>query len=124
MTFEKFVRKYDGKIIEDDGCVMSTDAIQFVTAFRAMLKSGLPDCILHVRAGHYYLSGFVIAPSGKITYIYYSIQRGDFPLDFSRKDPMSAILYREAESEQDFHGGQNHFCSVLNISELYQFVLR
>lgn len=124
MKFENFVKKYDGKVIEDHGCVMSSDALQFATAFRTMLKSELPDCTIKMHTGHYDVSGFVIAPSGAITYISYEIQRGNFPLDFSRKDPMGAVLYRSAQSDKDFHGGPNNFCAVSKIKDIFKFVMR
>lgn len=124
MKFASFIKKYDGKVIEDDGCVMSTEARRFVTAFRTMLKSELPDCTIKMHAGHYDLSGFVIAPSEKITYISYFIQRGNLPLDFARTDPMGAVLYRSAQSDKDFHGGPNHFCAVARIKDLCTFAMR
>ena len=58
---DKFLKKWNGKAIEDDGAYMSKEAMSFVTAFRNMLKRELGDKydIVQLKAGHYCLSGFI-----------------------------------------------------------------
>lgn len=111
---KRFQQMYDGKTIEDDGCYMSDEAKKFVTAFRSMLKRMLPDCKVTIKAGHYDLYGFV-SRNGYTEYISYSIPRYRQPIRFDETGAMNGVLYRSAKDVHDFHGGQNHFCSILDL---------
>lgn len=111
-----FTKKWNGVPVEDYGCVMSKQAKSFATSFRNMVKKNVPDgCTVKIQAGHYFVSGFVTSPEGKTVYVSYSIPRMETPVDCYANDPMFGVLIRYAKDDNDFTGGQNHFCSLNDL---------
>lgn len=114
---DKFLKKWNGKAIEDDGAYMSKEAKSFVTAFRNMLKRELGEKydIVQLKAGHYCLSGF-IEYNGMCIYVSYDIPRSGAAID-ADAGSVNGCLYRCAKGPKDFTGGHNNFCSIRRLPE-------
>lgn len=119
MNFEQLAKKYNGKGIEDCGAYTGDEFAQFSKDFRSALKefahSFDGQCVNYSK-GHYDVSGFIEHPAGYV-YVSYSVPRGEYPINASRRDPMEGVLYRKAESMTDYHGGPNQFTSLKEFTE-------
>ena len=113
MGMQEFADKWNGVRVQDDGCLMSGEARQFVTQFRNALKKDLPDAEIAVQPGHYDLYGFVSA-NGHTVYISYNIPRHGLPVNCNDCGA-NGILYRTAKNTRDYTGGPNHFCGFLDL---------
>lgn len=112
----RLIKKYQGKAVEDAGCYMSKEAKSFVSMFRNALKREFIDTSVEVvscKAGHYFLYGF-LQNGDKYVYFSYDIPRYGKPID-SFADGLDGVLYRTAESTNDFHGGTNHYTSMVEL---------
>ena len=115
MGMREFAKKWNGVRVQDDGCVMSGEARQFVTQFRNALKKDLPNAEITIKPGHYDLYGFV-SENGHTAYISYNIPRNGLPVNCSDCG-VNGILYRTAKNTRDYTGGPNHFCGFLEFPE-------
>lgn len=115
---DKFITTWDGRGVQDDGAYTSKEFKGFSLQFKNFLKRILPNgaAVTGWTTGHYFLSGF-IRKNDNCYYISYSIPRGESPLDFGTDGPFSGVLFRTAENEKDYHGGQNTFCSVKGLKK-------
>lgn len=119
MKRESFFKKYDGKGIEDDGCVTSAEFNAFARDFKAYLDGEIKREGIKIhsfRRGHYDIVAFV-ERNGKYLYVSYSVPRGSMPVDFTASSPLLGVLVRAAKGPKDYTGGMNHFCSVRNLGE-------
>lgn len=72
-----FMKNWNGRAVEDNGCYMSKEAKSFVTAMKNMLKRKLTPYginVLSLKPNHYDCSGF-LEKDGYYVYISYSIPR-------------------------------------------------
>lgn len=115
---DKFLKKYNGHLFEDEHSVCSRDFKRFAAGFKEYLKRNLPSSfsIKEHSCGHYDLSGFVEA-GGK--YVYYSWSWDRFsPLDVKECcGCRRGLLYRTAMNTADYTGGYNNFCSLEEAPE-------
>ena len=114
---KKFIEKYQGKILQDDGSVVSAEFKKFFSDFRRAYKAefkkyGITLTVLN--KGHYDLSGFVTR-DGKCVYFSYNYRRG-LPLDMFADGVMTGALYRTAANLNDFRGGHNNFCRLAELA--------
>lgn len=113
MKITGFVKKYQGKVLEDHGSVLSPEFIRFAadvkSTIRAICKENGAD-LVKWSTGHYDVSGFVLK-NGKYVYFSYSEPR-HLPIDLNRHDAWDGILIRTAAHEKDYTGGQNNFCNI------------
>ncbi len=108
-------KKWNGKVIEDWGSVMSEDGKKFYKAFKNFLKRSFPEAeVIGFKPNHYDASGF-ICKDGKYIYINHSIDRGRGYVDFSETGSFNGVLYRTAENDKDYKGGMNHFCNMYEL---------
>lgn len=116
MQVQGFMKKYQGKILQDDGAYKSQEFINFAKDFRSVIKD-LADTIGATieswNVGHYYVSGF-LEKEGKYIYFYYNEPR-HMPIDLLRSDAHMGILYRTAKGSKDYTGGCNQFCNLLDF---------
>lgn len=115
-------KKYNGKRLADDGSVVSKEYKSFQNAFVRTLKAiaDIEDAkVVRVTKGHYYISAF-IERNGKYAYVYYGGIDRTF-IDFTN---VKRVMYcRSAESDQDFIGGMNIFCSLENLPHFINEIL-
>lgn len=110
----KFIKTWNGKTIEDCGCVCSDEFKSFTRQFKNALKRTFPDCeIIGFKPNHYDFSGF-LKKGNKYIYISYNEPREQI-LDMARSDCANGILYRTAKNEKDYRGGANNFCSFFEL---------
>lgn len=117
MKINSFVRKYDGKILEDSGAYKSQEFIQFARDMKSTIREickGAGAELVKFSVGHYDVSGFAVK-NGKYVYFSYSEPRL-LPIDFDRSDSLRGILIRKADHDKDYHGGYNNFCNIYTFS--------
>ena len=113
----KIFRKWDQKLIDDDGCVMSKEAMSFYRAFKNYLKRNLPTDaeLIGFKPNHYDTSGFVKL-GDRYVYVSHNLRAGArTQADFTRKDAFGGVLIRTAKSSKDYCGGRNQFTSINNL---------
>ena len=123
---KEFISKWDGRELEDAGCVMSNEAKQFSRALKAVVSTICKNrgytLVTHT-TGHYFCSGFIKKDTA---YVYYHY---DFPrslqLDLTGKEHryMDSILVRSAKDNKDFTGGQNQFCHIYSFAGMVDGIL-
>jgi hypothetical protein len=117
MTISGFLRKYNGKVIEDWGAYNSDESKQMCRDFNNMLKQELKSINAHVKitSGHYCFSG-MIEIDNKFVYVSYDIPRGNYAsIDINDASAMNGVLVRTAEHATDWTGGHNNFSSLKNV---------
>ncbi len=123
---EKLCKKYHGNSVEESYSVMSAEAKGFVRDFKNALKREFAPYgaeLIGFKPNHYDTSGF-IKIGDRFVYVSYSIPRYDEKFDFYDRSMRNHVLYRTAESEKDYRGGGNHFCSLMELVDEILFLLR
>lgn len=127
-----FIRKWSGRTLQDDGCVVSKEyhsfQIAFINAMRKIAKSFGGE-VVNPSYGHYDVSGF-IKKGDKYVYFSYDNTCGFGGRTYiSLKDQWdsrgcsSPLLIREAESEKDYCGDVPHFTSFEKCQEVIENLL-
>lgn len=111
---QKFIKEYDGIIIEDQLSVTCKEFKDFCRKLKSALKkealvTGFDD--ISLKPGHYDMFGF-FRKADKYVYWSYRVERYDTPTDLKRSDYMHGVLYRTAENEKDYKGGHNRYTSL------------
>lgn len=122
MTILSFVKKWNGKGIQDDGSVVSREFRTFARDFRSMVKTvaeELGATLISFSAGHYDMYGFV-EKGEKYLYFSFSVPRGEFPMNLREPQFMGEVLVRTASSPKDYTGGRNNFCPMVEIKGLME----
>ena len=123
MKTKTFVKKYQGRGVEDWISYMSDDAKQFAKDFKSTVKDIFKDDgidIVNWSVGHYFMSGF-LKKDDKYVYFSRNIERRGYPIHLEGHDVLFGILVRTAKSDKDYTGGHNNFTSM---TDLRQTVLR
>ena len=121
-----FIKKWNGRTLQDDGSVVSKEYRSFQTAFiNAMKKiaASLGGEVVNTSKGHYDVSGFIKRGDKFVYFIYdngLSIHGRTY---IALKGGMDcgchgAMLVRKADNEHDYRGHTNNFpaferCEVL-----------
>lgn len=114
---QKFIKKWNGKSIQDDGAYTSKEFKSFYRQFINAVKRSFPDCKVKGWCNHYSLSGFITNPENQTIYFSLDIPRYGKELNMKRSDPLEGILYRCAKDENDFHGYYNHFTNYYDFQK-------
>lgn len=125
MTVLSFVKKWDGKGIQDDGGVVSQAFRVFTRDFRSVTKTVAEELgarLISFSAGHYDVCGF-IEKDGKYLYFSFSVPRGEAPMSLREPKFMGEVLVRTASGPKDYTGGRNNFCPMAEIKELMERLL-
>ena len=125
MKAETFVKKYDGRVLEDAGTCNSQEFITFANDFCSVAKEVAKKIgaeLVSFSVGHYYFSGFM-SRDGKFVYFSYDLPR-HMTLDLSRADSLQGILVRTAKHQRDYTGGSNRLCNVMQMETLVDQLLR
>lgn len=116
---DKFLAKYEGYQVEDWGTEASKDFKAFARAFKGYITRILPAWKAEwFNSGHYDIS-MSLSRNGVYVYLSYSLTRnGEYcaPIDFTKSGCMEGVLVRSQKGAKDYTGGQNHFCSILDIA--------
>jgi hypothetical protein len=125
-----FIKKWHGRVLQDDGCRVSKEFHSFqVSFFNAMKKiaESIGAELVNRSYGHYDMSGF-IKRGDKYVYFNYSSSlcggRTQVLLKGNRYGEFYYPMYfRTAESDHDFRGGTNNFHSFEGCEELIDNLL-
>ena len=118
----KLVKKYNGRTLQDDGCVVSREYRYFQNAFhKAMgaIAESIGAKVVKTYNGHYDMSGF-IERDGKFVYYCYSVI---WLRTNVRLDDRSAMYVRSAKSVTDFHGGSNNHVAFVDCANVIDKIL-
>lgn len=117
--FASLYKKWNGRGVEDAGCVTSREFDGFCTSFKNALKKAVTTIgadLVTFRKGHYDFSCF-IERSGKYAYVSFDVPRGGQAIDFTRSNPLQGFLVRTAAHAKDYHGGHNNFANLAELTE-------
>ena len=115
-----FIRKWNGRTLQDDGSSVSKEFHSFQVAFiNAMRKiaTALGGEVVGQSYGHYDMSGFIRRGD---KYVYFSYSNGccrggrtfvNLKEQWDSCGCNSPLLIRTAADSKDFRGGCNHFAS-------------
>jgi len=107
---KKFIKEYNGKIIEDCGVICSNEFNIMVRKFRNAVKREFPEAkLIGFKPNHYSFSG-IIELNGKGVYISYNMKRGEV-LNMRLSDSTNGILIRIGENADN----SNIFCSFYDF---------
>lgn len=110
MKLKELYQKYQNRTVEDGGCYMSKEAMQYASDIESTLKTIAKEngfCLHSFTIGHYFVSGF-FEKEGKFVYFSRDIER--YQKEISLKSAFS-ILIRSARSDDDYSGGRNNYCN-------------
>ena len=122
---ERFVKKWQGKFVEEGFSYMTESAKSFARNFKSYLKtlaSSFGGEIVNFSIGHYYFSGFIKSNDNYI-YISRDIERYNQCINLNDKSPCGGILIRKAYNEKDYRGEENHFCNIHSLYLLMHYLL-
>lgn len=91
-------------------CGKSKQCSQFGMDLGKALKNDLgAEYNVEINIGHFYISGFV-NKVGTDKYVYFSVE------DLRDMDNgFMNVLFRSAENNKDYRGGNNHFCKLYEL---------
>ena len=122
----KFIKKWHGKPIKDDGSYTSRQFNSFAKELKTVISQEaerMGITLTNYSAGHYFVSGFLAVRDDAYVYFSYDVPRGELPLDLTKKDACYGFLVRTAKNETDYTGGQNHFTDFAGLFELSEKLL-
>lgn len=112
MVDSTFIKKWNNKPLQDDGCYVSKEYNTFQNAFKREIKQiaeNIGATLVNFSKGHYDISGF-IERNGKYVYFSYSsLLCGDRATPQLKDE--NAMFCRTAEHAKDYRGGDNIFTS-------------
>ncbi len=124
MATSSFIKKWNNKSLQDDGCYVSKEYNTFQNAFKreiSRIAENIGATLVSFSKGHYYVSGF-IERNGKYVYFNY-----DSSLCGDRATPKlkerDAMFCRTAENEKDYRGGYNNLTSFENCESVIDKLL-
>lgn len=125
-----FVRKWNGRTLEDAGCYVSKDYKSFQTAFINAMKKIAEDLggeVVGANKGHYDISGF-IQVGEKFIYFNYDTSlcpggRTHIWLKDTSSCWMQPLLIRTAKHAKDYTGGCNNYASFVDCQQLIERLL-
>lgn len=112
MATSTFIRKWNNKPLQDDGCYVSKEYNTFQNAFKremSKIAESMGATLVNFSKGHYDVSGF-IERNGKYVYFSYSSSLcGDRATPKLKES--NAMYCRTAENAKDYRGGYNNHTS-------------
>lgn len=114
MATSAFIKKWDNKYLQDDGCYVSKEYNTFQNAFKREMKKiaeNIGATLVKFSKGHYDVCGF-IERNGKYVYFDYDsalTRNGRSTPALKYQDhEFPTMLCRTAENEKDYRGGTNN----------------
>ena len=118
-----FVKKYDGKPLQDAGAYVSKEYQAFQNAMKRDLKrmaGEIGAAMLWFSKGHYDQSA-MFERNGHFAYMHYSGCIGDRSTPALRET--MTCLCRTAAHEKDYKGGRNNHCSYVEVQATFNRLL-
>jgi len=125
-----FIKKWNGRTLQDDGCYVSKEFHSFQVAFMNTMRkvaNSLDAELVNHSYGHYDMSGFIKRGD---RYVYFSYDNGcghGGRTHVVLKDQMTTwtcpLLIRTAADSKDFRGGGNHYTSFERCQEMINDLL-
>ena len=128
-NLDSFIKKWNGRTLQDDGCYVSKEYKSFQTAFiNAMKKiaAELGGEVVNASKGHYDVSGFIRVGD---SYIYFSYDTSlcDGGRTHIILKPnncwLEPLLIRTAKSDRDYTGGCNNYAPFSQCEQLIRRLL-
>lgn len=106
----RFIKKWNGRAIEDDLSITSKEFHSFANALKNALKRELEGEgieLVKYYKGHYDISG-MFEKGGKYIYFSYNVPRYGQPLDMFSGSIFGGALYRTSPSADSCSSGHGH----------------
>ena len=119
-----FLTKWNNFHCEDYGAGPSPDCLAFVRDARTWIRSQAKKRSMELvsfKYNHYDFSGFLKSVNGAFIYFAYNLRNNELDhdgklfLDLFRTCYAGPMLVRAARDENDYSGGQNHFCAFVKL---------
>ena len=123
MKNRSFFKKWNNKVMEDWGCVVSDSFNKFQNAFKremSNIATEIGGTLVSYNKGHYSMSGFIKKGD---RFVYFSFSNFGFR-SCANLTNRGTIFVREAENEKDYRGGTNHNISYLELIETLKKLLK
>jgi hypothetical protein len=125
-----FIRKWQGRTLQDDGCHVSKEfhsfQVAFINAMRKIARNNNAE-IVNPSYGHYDMGGFFKKDN---KYVYFSYSNGvgyggrtycSLKYDkhsYGNYGCCQPLLIRTAKHDRDYTGGTNNFCPFSECEEM------
>lgn len=120
-SVENLYKKYNGKVLADDGCYVSKEYKNFQNAFNRTAKAIADNInaeLTSTSKGHYDGSMF-FKRGGNFVYVHYGNSTNRTTIDFDGRN----ICVRTAKSDRDFVGGLNNFVTLKQLAHAIDLLL-
>ena len=120
-SVENLYKKYNGKVLADDGCYVSKEYKNFQNAFNRTAKdiaANINAELASTSKGHYDGSMF-FKRGGNFVYVHYGNSTNRTTIDFDGRN----ICVRTAKSDRDFVGGLNNFVTLKQLAHAIDLLL-
>ena len=126
-----FIKKWHGRVLQDDGCYVSKEFKSFQTAFGNAMKKiaeSLNAEVVDYSKGHYDMSGFIKRGEHYVYFSYSASLSGPRSSCILKDDDnfrgcCAPMLFRTAAHAKDYTGGINNFRSFEGCEELIDKLL-
>ncbi len=124
---KSFIKKWDGKNLQDDGFYVSKEfhsfQVSFFNALRKIAKT-LGAELVKPSYGHYDMGGF-IKKNDKYVYFNYSVlgYRTKVMLTNDNGFHHTPMYVRTAKNDRDYTGGYNNNCYFVDCEEIIERLL-
>ena len=118
-SVENLYKKYNGKVLADDGCYVSKEYKNFQNAFNRTAKdiaANINAELASTSKGHYDGSMF-FKRGDRYVYVHYGNSVNRTHIDFGNNTWSSFIYCRTAKSDSDYTGGTNNFVSLNELAD-------
>lgn len=124
---QDFIKKWDGLLLDDWGCVVSPEYNKFQNAMVRELKriaKSIGAEIVEYYKGHYDLHAFFKRGDH---YVYFSYSTGIMHprsmVVLSSRSYCGPVLIRTAADDNDYRGGSNNYCAFSELGQRVDYLL-
>ena len=125
---QAFIKKWNGRTLEDAGCYVSKEYQSFQTAFINAMKKIAADMggtVVNAGKGHYDLHGFIQVGN---KYVYFSYDNsldahGRTHIALTGSNYWEPLLLRTAKDAKDYRGGENNYSCFAECQSLIKKLL-
>lgn len=113
-----FIKKYDGKLLDDAGCAVSKEYNNFQNAMKRDLQAIANEIganMVWYSKGHYDQDA-MFERNGKYCYFHYSVIGGyRSKVDLTGRNSFPSVLVRTAAHAKDYRGGHNNHIAYSDV---------
>lgn len=120
-----FIKKYDGKYLQDAGAYVSREYTGFQNAMKRDLKAMAEEIgaeLVSYGKGHYDQFAFFHRNGSYVYFNYSRIGERSTP-DLTGRESFPSCYCRTAEHAKDYRGGSNNHCAYIEVKRVVDRLL-